>query len=345
MLNLFQHLINDNSNSLEILKQVQDDVILKLKTMKKYTDINDITNITQTINEAIQLKKAPFEYKSLGTNKTLVMLFFNASLRTRLSTEKAARNLGMDVICLQINNSWNLEFEDGTIMNLDTSEHIKEAAKVIAQYADIIAVRAFPSLKNKDLDYAEVIINSFTKYANIPVVNLESATAHPLQALADAITINEFSTNKRPKVVLSWAPHPKALPQSVANSFVTMMQLLPVDFTITHPEGYELNSEVTKNTKVTYNQDEALKDADFVYVKNWSSYKDYGKILSQDENWMITQKKINNAKFMHCLPVRRNVVVEDAVLDSDNSIVINQANNRTYAAQIVLKQILEELNT
>ncbi len=311
--------------------------------MKKYTDINDITNISQTINEAIQIKKTPFKHKGLGVNKTLVMLFFNASLRTRLSTEKAAKNLGMDVMCLQINNSWNLEFEDGTIMNLTTSEHIKEAAKVIAQYADIIAVRAFPTLKNKDQDYAETIITSFTKYSEIPVVNLESATAHPLQALADAITINEFAKDKKPKVVLSWAPHPKALPQSVANSFVNMMQQLPVDFSITHPEGYELHSDITKNTTVNYNQEEALKDADFVYVKNWSAYGDYGKILTQDNNWMITQKKLNDAKFMHCLPVRRNVVVEDAVLDSENSIVIDQANNRTYAAQVVLKNILENL--
>ncbi|WP_299837240.1 acetylornithine carbamoyltransferase [uncultured Tenacibaculum sp.] len=311
--------------------------------MKKYTEINDIKNIPQTITEAIALKKAPFEHKSLGKNKTLVMLFFNASLRTRLSTEKAAKNLGMDVICLQISNSWNLEFEDGTIMNLSTSEHIKEAAKVIAQYADIIAVRAFPTLKDKELDYAEVIMNSFSKYADVPVVNLESSTAHPLQALADAITINEFNSDAMPNVVLSWAPHPKALPQSVANSFVNMMQKLPVNLTITHPKGYELSTEITKDTQVNYNQEEALKNADFVYVKNWSSYADYGQILSQDSNWMITQHKLNNAKFMHCLPVRRNVVVEDAVLDSDSSLVINQANNRTYAAQVVLKNILENL--
>ena len=311
--------------------------------MKKYTEINDIKNIPQTITEAIALKKAPFEHKNLGKNKTLVMLFFNASLRTRLSTEKAAKNLGMDVICLQISNSWNLEFEDGTIMNLSTSEHIKEAAKVIAQYADIIAVRAFPTLKDKELDYAEVIMNSFSKYADVPVVNLESSTAHPLQALADAITINEFNSDAMPNVVLSWAPHPKALPQSVANSFVNMMQKLHVNLTITHPKGYELSTEITKDTQVNYNQEEALKNADFVYVKNWSSYADYGQILSQDSNWMITKHKLNNAKFMHCLPVRRNVVVEDAVLDSDNSLVINQANNRTYAAQVVLKNILENL--
>ncbi|WP_075341387.1 Rossmann-fold NAD(P)-binding domain-containing protein [Tenacibaculum agarivorans] len=313
--------------------------------MKKYTDIHDIKNLSQTITEAIALKASPFKHKTLGTNKTLVMLFFNASLRTRLSTEKAAKNLGMDVICLQISNSWNLEFEDGTIMNLSTSEHIKEAAKVIAQYADIIAVRAFPTLKDREKDYAEIIMNSFTKYANVPVVNLESSTAHPLQALADAITINEFAATKKPKVVLSWAPHPKALPQSVANSFVTMMQELPVDFTITHPKGYELNTDITGDVHINYNQEEACKDADFVYVKNWSSYTNYGEILHQDADWMITQDKLNTAKFMHCLPVRRNVVVEDAVLDSENSLVIDQANNRTFAAQIVLKQILEQIDS
>lgn len=311
--------------------------------MEKYIDINDIQDIPKTIQESFQLKETPFKYKDLGKNKTLVMLFFNASLRTRLSTEKAAKNLGMDVICLQINDSWNLEFEDGSIMDLDTSEHIKEAAKVISQYADIIAVRAFPTLTNKKQDNAELIINSFYKYAQIPVVNLESATKHPLQALADAITIYEHSKIKKPKVVLSWAPHPKALPQSVANSFAYMMQQLEIDFSITHPKGYELNPDIIKDTPIYYNQTEAIKDADFVYVKNWSSYKNYGEILTQDNNWMITKEKLKNAKFMHCLPVRRNVIVEDAVLDSDNSLVIHQANNRTFAAQTVLKNILENL--
>lgn len=242
-----------------------------------------------------------------------------------------------------MNDSWNLEFEDGSIMNTNTSEHIKDAAQVISQYADIIAVRAFPTLKNKVKDESEFILNNFKKYATVPVVNMESATAHPLQALADAITISELTEKKTPKVVLSWAPHPKALPQAVANSFVEMIQNLDVDFTITHPEGYELNSEITKSTTINYNQEEALKDADFVYVKNWSSYNDYAKILNKDANWMMTKAKLDKAKFMHCLPVRRNVVVEDAVLDSDQSIVIQQANNRTYAAQIVVKQILENL--
>ena len=311
--------------------------------MKKYTNIKDIENLSKTIDEAIELKKNPFQFENLGKHKTLVMLFFNSSLRTRLSTEKAAKNLGMQVMVLNVNDAWNLEFEDGTIMNLNTPEHIKEAAQVISQYADIIAVRAFPSLKNKQKDESEFIINGFVNYASVPIVNMESSIAHPLQALTDAITIQELKSLDKPKVVLSWAPHPKALPHAVANSFVKMMQEMDVNFSITNPEGYNLNSGITKDIPVIHNQEEAFKDADFVYTKNWSSYDDYGKIISQDSNWMITKEKLGDAKFMHCLPVRRNVVVEDAVLDSDNSAVIEQANNRTYAAQIVLKKILENL--
>ena len=311
--------------------------------MKKYTNINDIENIPEIIQEAIQLKENPFQFEELGKNKTLVMLFFNSSLRTRLSTEKAAKNLGMQVMVLNVNDAWNLEFEDGTIMNLNTSEHIKEAAQVISQYADVIAVRAFPTLKVKQKDESEFVIKSFVKYASVPIVNMESSTAHPLQALTDAITIEELKTKQQPKVVLSWAPHPKSLPHAVANSFVNMMQEIDVDFSITHPKGYELNPEITNDISINHNQEEALKDADFVYVKNWSSYNEYGKIVSQDPNWMLTKEKLGVAKFMHCLPVRRNVVVEDAVLDSDESVVIKEANNRTYAAQIVLKKILENL--
>lgn len=311
--------------------------------MKSYTKIKDIPNLSETIKDAILLKMNPFEFQDLGKNKTLVMLFFNSSLRTRLSTEKAARNLGMEVMILNVNDAWQLEFEDGTIMNANTPEHIKEAAQVISQYADVIAVRAFPALKDKTRDESEYVLKSFKKYATVPIVNMESSTAHPLQALADAITISELTEKATPKVVLSWAPHPKALPQAVANSFVEIMQYLEVDLTITHPKGYELNKEITKETPINYDQEEALKDADFVYVKNWSSYNDYGTVLHQDENWMMTKAKLGNAKFMHCLPVRRNVVVEDAVLDSEQSVVIKQANNRTYAAQIILKQILENL--
>ncbi|WP_431165058.1 acetylornithine carbamoyltransferase [Tenacibaculum halocynthiae] len=311
--------------------------------MKKYTSLNDINNLQEIINKAILLKKDPFKFSSIGKNKTLVMLFFNASLRTRLSTEKAAKNLGMHVSILNISSAWNLEFEDGTVMNLTSSEHIKEAAKVISQYAEIIAIRAFPSLKDKDKDASEFVINNFIKYAEVPIVNMESATDHPLQALADAITITEFKTVKKPKVVLSWAPHPKALPHSVANAFVHLMHKMDVDFTITHPKGYELDSSITKNTLIEHDQQIAFESADFIYTKNWSSYLDYGKTTNKFSNWMITKKNLGNARFMHCLPIRRNVVAEDEVLDSDNSLVIKQANNRTYATQIILKQILENL--
>ncbi|WP_299157091.1 acetylornithine carbamoyltransferase [uncultured Tenacibaculum sp.] len=313
--------------------------------MKKYTNIKDLENITEIIKEAIQLKKNPYLYEELGKHKTLVMLFFNASLRTRLSTEKAAKNLGMDVMVLNVNDSWKLEFDNGTMMNFNTAEHIKEAAQVVSQYADIIAVRAFPSLKDKPKDIADAVLNSFVKYASVPVINMESAVAHPLQALTDAITIEELKTKKKPKIVLSWAPHPKALPHAVANSFVNMMSEIDANFSITHPKGYELDAQLTKNIPIEYNQKKALQNADFVYVKNWSSYSDYGKILSKDPSWMLTKEKVGTAKFMHCLPVRRNVVVEDAVLDSNASVVIQQANNRTFAAQVVLKKIIENLSS
>ena len=311
--------------------------------MKNYITINDIKSIKHTVQEAIQLKKNPYKFENLGKYKTLVMLFFNASLRTRLSTEKAAKNLGMEVMVLNINDCWNLEYDNGTIMNLAKAEHIKEAANVISQYGDLIAIRAFPTLTNKEMDETEQVLNSFVKYASVPIVNMESATAHPLQALADAITISELKSTSRPKVVLTWAPHPKALPHAVANSFINIMKEIDVDLLITHPKQYELNSNITKGVPISYNQEEALRDADFVYAKNWSNYHDYGKIVSEDENWMLTNEKLGNAKFMHCLPVRRNVVVEDAVLDGENSVVIEQANNRTYAAQIVLKNILKTL--
>jgi N-succinyl-L-ornithine transcarbamylase len=309
--------------------------------MNNYINIKDLPSVELAVQEAISLKSDPNKYRSLGTHKTLVMLFFNGSLRTRLSTEKAAKQLGMDVIVLNVTDAWQLEFDSGVIMNLDKSEHVKEAAQVISQYADILAVRAFPSLKDKEKDLSEWIITSFVNYATVPIVNMESATGHPLQALADAITIEELKTKSKPKVVLSWAPHPKALPHAVANSFIEIMQTIDVDFTITHPEGYELHPDIVKDTSVVYDQEAALNDADFVYVKNWSNYKDYGKITSEDSSWMMTQKKLKTAKFMHCLPVRRNVVVEDAVIDSEQSIVIAQSNNRTYAAQVVLKKILE----
>ncbi len=311
--------------------------------MKQYISCNDINDLDQIINEAMVLKKDPFRHLHLGENKTIILLFFNASLRTRLSTEKAAKNLGMNVMTLNVSDAWNLEFEDGTLMNLQTSEHIKEAAQVLSQYADIIAVRAFPQLKDRAQDAAEKVLSSFSLYASVPIVNMESATAHPLQALTDAITIEETKNSSPVKVVLSWAPHPKALPQAVANSFVKMMRKANVQLTITHPKGYELNPELVKDTPIVYDQKEALENANFVYVKNWSSYQHYGQVLLQDPAWMMTKEKLGAAKFMHCLPVRRNVVVEDAVLDSDQSLVIEQANNRTYAAQVVLKKILERL--
>ena len=310
--------------------------------MKKYTHINDIDHLPSWIKEAKALKKNPLQNQELGKNKTLGLLFFNSSLRTRLSTQKAALNLGMNPIVMNISeDAWGIEFGDKTVMNGSTAEHIKEAAAVVSQYCDVIAVRAFPSLTNKEKDESEQVLTAFLKYATVPLINMESATGHPLQGLTDAITISENTTKKRPKVVLSWAPHVKALPHAVGNSFIQAMHKMDVDFVIANPKGYDLNPDITKNTPIYHNQKEAFKDADFVYAKNWSSYEDYGKIIKTDTNWMIRKEKLGKAKFMHCLPVRRNVVVEDAVLESDHSLVIEQANNRTFAAQLVLKKILE----
>jgi len=315
--------------------------------MKHYLNINDLENLQSTVQEAIGLKNNELKFSALGKGKTICLLFFNNSLRTRLSTQKAAQNLGLNAIVMNFGSEgWQLEYEDGVIMNRDKSEHVKEAAKVIAQYCDIVAIRAFASLTDKEKDLAEIVLLNFKKYAGIPVVNMESAVGHPLQALADAITMEEYKVSHKPKVVLSWAPHPKALPHAVANSFVEMMQLQDADFVITHPEGYELDPNITKDSTIEYDQKKAFENADFVYVKNWSSFKDYGKVVCKDENWMITGDKMgvtNKGKFMHCLPVRRNVVVADEVIDSENSIVIEQANNRTYSAQIVLKKILKDL--
>jgi N-succinyl-L-ornithine transcarbamylase len=313
--------------------------------MKNYLTLEDIPNLQKAVNQLIALKKEPYSNEHLGRQKTLGMLFFNPSLRTRLSTQKAAQHLGLKTMVMNFSNeAWALEFEDGTKMSGLRSEHIKEAAAVVSQYCDMVAIRAFASLSDKNKDEEEQVLNNFARYASIPVINMESATAHPLQALADAVTINEQGLTKRPKIVLTWAPHPKALPHAVGNSFSRMVQQLDADFVIAQPEGYELNPEITKNTPLIYDQEEALKDADFVYAKNWCSYSDYGNILRTDEQWMLTAKKMkltNNAKFMHCLPIRRNVVVSDDVLDHSNSLVIEQANNRTYAAQWVLKQLLE----
>ncbi len=312
--------------------------------MKNYIDLSDIEDLPALLDDALQLKNSNSD-PELGKGKTLGMLFFNPSLRTRLSTEKAAKLLGMEVMVMNINSDgWALEFEDGQVMDSNKAEHIKEGAAVLSQYCDIIAVRAFPELKDKERDNAELVMNGFKKYASVPILNLESATGHPLQALTDALTIMELKKVKRPKVVLTWAPHPRALPHAVPNSFVQMMQKMDVELCIANPEGYNLNPDIIKDTVVFQDQEEALKNADFVYVKNWSSYENYGEVLKSDRDWTFDQEKLrgtNNAKVMHCLPVRRNVVIADDVLDSENSVVIHQANNRTFAAQAVLKKLLK----
>lgn len=314
--------------------------------MKNFIDLTEVLDLKKLVQEAQDLKSNPYAHESLGKRKVLGLLFFNPSLRTRLSTQKAAKLLGMEVMVMNFSNeAWAIEYEDGTVMSGLRSEHIREAAQVVSQYCDVVAIRAFATLTHKEKDEAEEVLRSFEKYATVPIVNMESATAHPLQAIADAITLKEHMPTHKPKVVLSWAPHPKALPQAVANSFIKMMEHQEADFVITHPEGYELDERITKNTPIVYDQKKALKNADFVYVKNWSSYQDYGKILRTDDKWMLTRDKMqvtNNAKFMHCLPIRRNVVVADDVLDHESSLVIEQANNRTYSAQAVLKRILEK---
>lgn len=314
------------------------------REMKHFTSVNDIEDPMALVKEAIELKKTE-RISQIGKNKTIGLLFFNSSLRTRMSTQKAAQNLGMEVMILNVNNDgWALEFEEGAVMNGKTVEHIKNAAAVMGLYCDILAIRCFPNLENKEEDYADKIIHQFMQYAKVPVVSLESATRHPLQSLADMITIQEYKTKEKPKVVLTWAPHIKPIPQVVANSFAEWTLSSGYDLTITHPEGYELSEEFTKGATIEFNQEKALQDADFVYVKNWSSYTDYGKVLPVTENWMLTNEKLkitNSAKVMHCLPVRRNVEVSDEVLDSENSLILQQAENRVYAAQTVLKKIVE----
>ena len=313
--------------------------------MKYFTTVNDIANVTDLINESLEVKKKPFANSDLGKNKTLGLLFFNSSLRTRLSTQKAAMNLGMRVIVMNISNEgWALECEDGAIMNGSTVEHIKDAAAVMGLYCDIIGVRCFPTLVNKKEDYSEKVLLQFMKYSNVPLVSMESATLHPLQSLADMMTIAEHKKTDKPKIVLSWAPHVKALPQVVANSFSEWALKCEYDLTITHPEGFELCDDYTRGAIIEYDQQKALKDADFVYVKNWSAYSDYGKIGNTNIDWLLNARKIeitNQAKIMHCLPVRRNVELSDELLDGPNSLVLAQAENRVYATQAVLKQLLE----
>ena len=313
--------------------------------MKHFITLKDLPNFKEAVNLAKSLKQNPYEFEAQGKRKTLGLLFFNPSLRTRLSTQKAAQQLGFSTMVMNFSNeAWALEFEDGTEMRGIRSEHIREAAAVVSQYCDFVAIRAFASLTDKEQDEAEVVLRSFAKYASIPVINMESATAHPLQALADALTLKEQHLKPKQKVVLTWAPHPKALPHAVANSFIRMMRQQDAEFVITHPEGYELNPEITRGIPIEYDQKKALEGADFVYTKNWCSYTQYGEVLRTDAEWMLNTGKMqhsNNAKFMHCLPIRRNIVAADGVLDSPNSLVIEQANNRTYAAQAVLKSFLD----
>ena len=315
--------------------------------MKNFISPKDVTNVQALIQEGLRLKKDPFSDQHLGKNKTLGMLFFNASLRTRLSTQKAAQSLGMNVMVMNVGqDSWQLEMEDGVMMDGSKAEHIKEAAAVIGSYCDIIAVRAFAELNDRAADYREIVMEKFLKYAGVPIINLESATRHPLQSLADLITIEENKKTAKPKILLTWLPHFKPLPQAVANSFCEWVNLTDYDLTITHPAGYELNPEFAGRATVVYDQNEALAGADFVYGKNWSSYNQYGQILSVDTSWAITPEKMaltNDGKFMHCLPVRRGLKVADAVLDSPNSLVVPLAANREWSAQAVIKSILEGL--
>jgi N-succinyl-L-ornithine transcarbamylase len=312
--------------------------------MKNFLNIHDVDDINALVQEALKCKKNPREDQKLGKNKTLGLIFMNPSLRTRLSTQKAGLNLGMDVMLMNFSGEgWALETEEGVVMNGDKAEHIKEAAAVVGAYCDIIGLRSFPSLKHRELDYKDHVINEFVKYAGVPIVNLESATVHPCQSLADIVTIEETKKVKKPKVVLTWAPHPRALPQSVGNSFAQWINQTDYEFVIANPQGYDLSKEFTGNARVVHDPDEAYKGAEYIYAKNWSSYENYGQILSQDANWMVDERKMqltNSAKFMHCLQVRRNVVVSDPVIDSKNSIVIQEAANREWAAQAVLKNLL-----
>jgi N-succinyl-L-ornithine transcarbamylase len=318
--------------------------------MRNFISAEDVKDMNALVAKALEHKKDPFRNRTLGTNKRIGCLFLNPSMRTRLSTQIAAQNLGMEAIVFNVGQEgWALEFEDEAIMSGNTVEHVKDAAPIMGKYFDILAIRTFPSLKNKEDDYSELYINQFIRYSGIPVVSLESATLHPLQSLTDIITMEESMANwtekRKPKVVLTWAPHVKPLPQCVANSFSQWVNAWgKADFVITHPEDYELDPKFTKGASITHDQQEALRDADFVYVKNWSTYEDYGRIYCNDPKWMLTNEKLqvtNNAKIMHCLPVRRNVELSDEVLDSHSSLVTVEASNRVWAAQAVLSTILE----
>lgn len=320
--------------------------------MKQFVSVHDVNDINALVKKALMYKANPFSDRDLGADKRIGLLFLNPSLRTRLSTQVAARNLGMEAIVFNVDKEgWALEFEEGAIMSGNTVEHVKDAAPILGQYFDILCIRTFPSLKNKEDDYSEMFINQFIKYAGVPVVSLESATLHPLQSLTDIVTITESlnakrqTPNAKPKIVLTWAPHIKPLPQCVANSFAQWINAWSeAEFVITHPQDYELSEQFTKGAHITHDQDAALKDADFIYVKNWSTFTDYGKVYENDPEWMLTEEKLkhtNNAKVMHCLPVRRNVELSDEILDGASSLVTQQAGNRVWAAQAVLSEILK----
>jgi len=319
--------------------------------MKLFSSVHDVTGLHDLVSEALSLKQQPYAHKNLGENRTLGLVFLNPSLRTRLSTQKAAMNLGMNVIVMNMDkDGWALETRDGVIMNGTTVEHIREAAAVMGEYCDILGIRSFPKLQDREEDYSEDLFNKFVRFCQVPVISLESATRHPLQSLTDLITIQEYKSTQKPKVVLTWAPHVKPLPQAVPNSFSEWMCQAQkeglVDFVIAHPEGYELAESFTSGATITHNQYSALADADFVYVKNWSSYHDYGKILTDDASWMLTPETLkitNNAKVMHCLPVRRDLELSAEILDGPDSIVVKEAGNRVWAAQVILKKMLESL--
>ena len=320
--------------------------------MKVFRSVKDLGPLDVALKEAMEIKADRYKYQELGRNKTALLIFFNNSLRTRLSTQKAAMNLGMNVIVLDVNQgAWKLETERGVVMDGDKSEHLLEAIPVMASYCDIIGVRSFATFESREDDYNEKILEQFIQYSGKPVFFMESATVHPLQSFADLITIEEYKERKRPKVVLTWAPHPKALPQAVPNSFAEWMNAADVDFVITHPEGYELDPQFAGDAKVEYDQMKAFEGADFIYAKNWSCPgvtrpEDYGKILSHDMNWTVSERQMavtNNAHFMHCLPVRRNMIVTDDVIESPRSLVIPEAANREISATVVLKRMLEAL--
>ena len=312
--------------------------------MRNFYSADDVQDLDALLSLCEEVKSKPYANKELGSNKLMVLLFFNPSLRTRISTQKAAYNLGMDVIIMNMNEGWNWEMQDGAIMKFDNSEHIKEAAKVLGSYADIIGIRTFPGLKDKKADYEDLIIKALIKYGTVPVINMESTIVHPLQSLADLFTIREGTQKKDLKVVLTWAPHPKSLPQSVPNSFLQWMTKANQEVTICHPEGYDLDTQFSDGHSICHKQDEAFRNADVIYTKNWSSVEQYGHVLKEDDSWMITKDKLNltdNGLLMHCLPVRRNVVITDDAMDSKNSVIVQQAANRVACTQAVIYHILE----